>query len=163
MSASIGTTLDACLKSFNQLKERVEQPDYPHGEEVPSSAWIHQLGRLREWNSIVGADQTGESSIESRLEYTASTLRTSKRIAGLLRDLDQELTDTLTKLSEADPSAPEHDAPSDDLLGTEPFQLYGGLVSIIGCLNQTTILIPRPEVAAPYPMSEESSMGDDEK
>lgn len=97
MATSISALLIPCLKSFNQLQERVEQPEYNHEEEVPPASWGDKLGRLRVWAANIGAHQTGQSSLDFRLRDASHI---SKQIAKLLQDLEQSLSDVFEELSE---------------------------------------------------------------
>ena len=110
MSTSISTTLTACLKSFDQLKARAEQPDYRHEEEVPLISCTAESDRLEMWTLNVEALQTGQSSLESRLGNSLTSQEVSKGVAKLLEDLDSFLTEMLQELSKAGPSASDDDA-----------------------------------------------------
>lgn len=90
MSDSISTTLTKCLESFDELIRRAKQPDYRYKEETSSDAWTDELGRLREWASYVGAQETGQSSIESRVGNASSNrLRAANNtILEFLRKID---------------------------------------------------------------------------
>ncbi len=157
MSTSISTTLDACLKSFNQLKERVKQPDYRYEKDVPSVSWTAELDRLKKWASNVGAHQTGQASLESRLGDTFSGREAAKHIPKLLVAIKSNLTETLEELSGAGPSASGCDTPSDSSpeQTTELQQLHELVASDINSLYQLADLKPKTQRAV--------SAEDDEK
>ena len=145
MATSISSILIPCLKSFNQLQERVEQPNYSYEEEVSSVTWGDELGRLRIWAANIGAHQTGQSSLDFRLRDASHI---SKQVTNLLRDLDQSLNDIFEELSEAVKKDSEDDgtsaAWSDDNPTTELQQLHAEVVNIIDCLYQLSMLIRKP-------------------
>lgn len=153
MSTSISTTLAACLESFNKLKALVEQLDYGREEEVPSAAWTDELGRLRVWASNVGAHQTGQSSLESRMigppTLFDSQAKICQQFAKLLADLKLILTETRNELSGLGSSASGDDAPPEALPDqtTELQQSHESVVSTIDCLNQLAEIIRKPSRA----------------
>lgn len=166
MPTSINSNLTACLNSFDQLKARMEQPDYRHETEVPLGSWIDESYRLRVWALNVGAYQTGQSSFDSRLGDAPGIRRKIKQqITKWLEDLDEALTDTLGELSETAPSASGDDTQSDPS-SKQMIQLQQShdlVVNIIKCLNQLSTLIPKPTRAIVDSESEGSSVEDDEK
>ena len=158
MATSISAILVPCLKSFNQLQERVEQPNYSYEGEVPSALWRDELGRLRVWAANIGAHQTGQSSLEFRLRDASHI---SRQIMKLLRDLDQTLSDIINELSEDGTKAFEDDQLStvwlDDNPSTELQQLHEEFVNILDCLYQMSMLIRKP---AHHDLLVVSRMGD---
>lgn len=158
MATSISAILIPCLKSFNQLHERVERPDYSHEGEVPSVSWGDELGRLRIWAANIGAHQTGQSSLEFRLRDASHI---STQIKNLLRELDQSLNDILDELSEDGTKASEDDETSaawpDDNSTTEFQQLHEEVVNIVDCLYQLSMLVRKP---AQHDLLVGSRMGD---
>lgn len=169
MSTSISTTLATCLESFNQLKALVEQPDYGREEEVPSAAWTDELGRLRVWASNVGAHQTGQSSLESRMigppTLFDSQAKICQQFAKLLADLKLILTETRNELSGLGSSASGDDAPPEALPNqtTELQQSHESVVSTIDCLNQLAEIIRKPSRATLDDRSEGSLAEGNEK
>lgn len=148
MATSISSILIPCLKSFNQLQERVEQPDYTtcYEEEVSSLAWGDELGRLRIWAANIGAHQTGQSSLDFRLRDASHI---SKQVTSLLRDLDQSLNDIVEEISEeAGTEGSGDDGTSaawpNENPTTELQQLHEEVVNIIDCLYQLSMLIRKP-------------------
>ena len=148
MATSISSILIPCLKSFNQLQERVEQPDYTtsYEEEVSSLAWGDELGRLRIWAANIGAHQTGQSSLDFRLRDASHI---SKQVTDLLRDLDQSLNDIVQEISEEAGTENSGDdgtsaAWPDENPTTELQQLHEEVVNIIDCLYQLSMLIRKP-------------------
>lgn len=135
MATSISAILISCLKSFNQLQERVEQPDYSHESEVSSVFWGDELGRLRVWAANIGAHQTGQSSLDFRLRDASHI---SNQITKLLQDLNRSLDDILDELSEDERKASEDDETEaswlDDNSTTELQQLHEEIINIIDCL-----------------------------
>lgn len=158
MATSISTILVPCLKSFKQIQERVERPDYSCEEQVSSISWGDELGRLRVWAANIGAHQTGQSSLEFRLRDASHI---SKQVTTLLRDLDQSLNDIADELSEDRAEASEdNETPAawpDDDSATELQQLHEELVNIIDCLYQLSMLIRKP---AQHDLFVGSRMGD---
>ena len=145
MATSISAILVPCLKCFNLLQERVEQPDYSYEEDVSSVSWGDELGRLRVWAANIGAHQTGQSSLEFRLR-DASHIR--QQITKLLRDLVQVVNDIIDELSDDGTKAIEDDKtpadwPDNDST-TELQQLHEEVVTIIDCLYQLSMLIRKP-------------------
>lgn len=156
MTTSISTTATACLKSFEELTTRAEQPDYRHEKEVSSVTWTDELGRLRVWCSNVGALQTGQSSLESRLGDTSpdglgAMKQITKQATTLLKDLKKTLTKIHEEVSEASSSA-----------SGELQELHEDVANIIGCLYRLAMNIPRPDPAA-YDDASEGSVEDDLK
>lgn len=145
MATSISAILISCLKSFNQLQERVEQPDYSHEREVSSVSWGDELGRLRVWAANIGAHQTGQSSLDFRLRDASHI---SNQITKLLQDLNRSLDDILDELSEDETKASEDDETEaswlDNNSTTELQQLREEVINIIDCLYQLSMLIRRP-------------------
>ena len=146
MATSISSILIPCLKSFNQLQERVEQPDYCFEEEVSSVAWGDELGRLRIWAANIGAHQMGQSSLDFRLRDASHI---SKQVTNLLQDLDQSLNNIFEEISqEAGTEDSEDDETSaawpGENLTTELQQLHEEIVNIIDCLYQLSMLIRKP-------------------
>ena len=145
MATSISAILIPCLKSFNQLQERVEQPDYSHEREVSSVSWGDELGRLRVWAANIGAHQTGQSSLDFRLRDASHI---SNQISILLRDLNRSLDDILEELLEDETEASEDEEAEaswlDDNSTTELQQLHEEVINIIDCLYQLSMLIRKP-------------------
>ncbi|KAL9069743.1 MAG: hypothetical protein Q9161_005328 [Pseudevernia consocians] len=145
MATSISAVLIPCLKSFNQLQERVEQSDYSHEREVSSVSWGDELGRLRVWAANIGAHQTGQSSLDFRLRDASHI---SNQITKLLQDLSHSLDDIVDELSEDRTEASEDDETSaswlDNNSTTEIQQLHEEVVNIIDCLYQLSMLIRKP-------------------
>ena len=145
MATSVSAILIPCLRSFNQLQERVERPDYSFEGEVSSVSWSDELGRLRVWAANIGAHQTGQSSLEFRLRDASHI---SNQITNLLKDLEQILDDTIDELSVDHKRGSEEEesstAWSDESSTTELQQLYEEVVNIIDCLYQLSMLIRKP-------------------
>ena len=145
MAVSISAVLIPCLKSFNQLLERVERPDYAHEHEVSSTLWADELGRLRIWAANIGAHQTGQSSLDFRLRDASHI---SRQITKLLRDLHQSIGDTETVLSEDKSSISAIGSPTDispeDGSTTELQEVHEEIVTIVNCLFKLSMLIRRP-------------------
>ena len=144
-ATSISAVLIPCLKSFNQLRDRVEQSDYSYEEEVSSDSWGDELGRLRVWAANIGAHQTGQSSLDFRLR-DASHIRL--QITKLLRDLDLTINNIICEISGGGAKAFEDDGtPADwpDNNSTTEFQqLHEEVVNVIDCLYQLSMLIRKP-------------------
>ncbi|MCJ1451659.1 hypothetical protein MMC28_001999 [Mycoblastus sanguinarius] len=135
-----------CLKSFNQIREQVEQPEYSYEGKVPSVSWTDELGRLRVWAANIGAHQTGQSSLEFRLRDASHI---SQQITKLLGDLHQIIDDVAEELSVDDAESSEdgidaEDAWPDNVSTSELQQLYEEVVNIIDCLYQMSMLIRKP-------------------
>ncbi|KAL9069748.1 MAG: hypothetical protein Q9161_005333 [Pseudevernia consocians] len=152
-------------KSFGQLKARAEQPDYRHEEEVPLVSWTAESDRLEMWTLNVGALQTGQSSLESRLGKSFTSQEVSKGVAKLLEDLDSFLTEILREFSKAGPSASDDDASLGTSIEqtTELQQLHGLVVSVIDNLNELSTLIQERIRRILDCASKGSSVEDDEK
>ncbi len=144
MATSISAILIPCLKSFNQLQEQVERPDYTRKAEVSSTSWGDELGRLRVWAANIGAHQTGQSSLDFRLRDASHI---SKQVTKLLQDLDRSLHEISSELSHRT-EASEDDKPSiawpGDESTTELQQLHEEVINIIDCLYQLSMLIRKP-------------------
>ena len=160
MATLISSILIPCLKSFNELQERVERPEYSYEGEVSSGSWGDELGRLRVWAANIGAHQTGQSSLDFRLRDSSHI---SKQIMKLLWDLDQSLSDIIDELSTNGPKTSENDETSaewpddDDDAATELQELHEDVVNIIDCLYRLSLLIRRP---AQHDLLIGSRMGD---
>ena len=148
MAVSISTTLMPCLKSFNQVQDLVKQPDYKYEEDVSSTLWTDELGRLRVWASNVGAHQTGQSSLDFRLRDASHI---SQQITKLLKDLHGILDSVKDEISIDQVKAFEVSASSDDedtWPGEDPpselHQLYEEVVNVVDCLYKMSMLIRRP-------------------
>ncbi len=145
MATSISAILVPCLKTFNQLQEQVERPDYSCEGEVSSVSWGDKLGRLRLWAANIGAHQTGQSSLDFRLRDASHI---SKQITKLLQDLAHCLHDVMDELSKDGTNASEDDETSaawpDDDSTTELQQLHEEVVNVIDCLYQLSMLIRKP-------------------
>lgn len=143
MATSISTALLSCLKSFNQLQEQVEQPEYSREADVSHASWGDELGRLRVWAANIGAHQTGQSSLDFRLRDASHI---SNQITKLLRDLEQSLHDIFDELSKDATEALEDDVadwPGEEST-TELQQLHEEVVNIVDCLYQLSMLIRKP-------------------
>ena len=146
MATSISSILIPCLKSFNELQEQAERPDYSYEKEVSSVSWGDELGRLRVWAANIGAHQTGQSSLDFRLRDASHI---SKQVTNLLGDLDQSLNDIVEEISEeAAAEGSEDDGMSaawpDESPTTELQQIHEEVVNIIDCLYQLSMLIRKP-------------------
>ena len=156
MATSISAILIPCLKSFNQLQEQVERPDYGRGTEVSSASWGDELGRVRVWAANIGAHRIGQSSLDFRLRDASHI---STQITKLLRDLKRTLDDIFHELSKDAIEALDED--DETGLGedstTELQQLHEDVINIVDCLYQLSMLIRRP---AEHDMIVGSHMGD---
>ena len=143
METSISAMLVSCLKSFNQLAEQVELPDYKRETEVSRTSWGDELGRLRVWAANIGAHQIGQSSLSFRLRDASHI---SNQITKLLEDLEQSLCAIFEELSEHHlvASDEEDDAWPGHETTTELQQLYEEVVNIVDCLYQMSMLIRKP-------------------
>ena len=159
MATSISAILIPCLKSFNQLQERVEQPDYHYEREVSSVSWGDELGRIRVWAENIGAHQTGQSSLDFRLRDASHI---SNQITKLLQDLKRSLDAIVEELSEDGTEASEDEEMSaswvDGKSTTELQQLHEEVVNVIDCLYQLSIIIRKP---AQHDLLVGSRMGDE--
>ena len=156
METSISAILVPCLKSFNQLAEQVERPDYNCEAEVSPALWRDELGRVRVWAANIGAHQTGQSSLDFRLRDASHI---SNQITKLLEDLEQSLYAIFDELSEHEMEASDEgdDAWPGHETTTELQQLYEEVVNIVDCLYQMSMLIRKP---AQHDMLTSSRMGD---
>ena len=156
MEPSISAILAPCLKSFNQLAEQVELPDYNREAEVSPALWGDELGRLRVWAANIGAHQTGQSSLSFRLRDASHI---SNHITKLLDHLEKSLYAIFDELSkhEMRASDEEDDAWPGHETTTELQQLYEEVVNIVDCLYQMSMLIRKP---AQHDMLIGSRMGD---
>ena len=156
METSISAILIPCLKSFNQLLEQAEQPDYDR--EVSPILWGDELGRLRVWAANIGAHQTGQSSLDFRLRDASHI---SNQITKLLGDLEQSLKDIFEELSKDGTEDLEEAETLGEWPGdhstTELQQLYEEVTNIIDCLYQLSMLIRKP---AQHDLLIGSRMGD---
>ena len=135
MATSISAILISCLKFFNQLHERVEQPDYSHERDISSVSWGDELGRLRIWAANIDAHQTGQLSLDFRLRDTSHI---SNQITELLQDLNRSLDDILDELLKDERKASEDNETEaswlDDNSIIELQQLHEEIINIIDCL-----------------------------
>ena len=156
METSISAKIVPCLKSFNQLAEQVELPDYSREAEVSPALWGDELGRLRIWAANIGAHQAGQSSLDFRLRDASHI---SNQITKLLEDLEQTLCAIFDELSEheVEASDEEDDAWPGNETTTELQQLYEEVLNIVDCLYQMSMLIRKP---AQHDMLIGSRMGD---
>lgn len=152
MATSISTTLEACLKAFDRLIEQAKKPDCRHDEEVSLDFWTDESKRLRDWASKAEAQQTGQASLESRLEDPSHLFfreGTKSQVTKLLTGLNLILTKTAEKLSEAGSSASGDGAASDTSpeLTTALQRLDELVVDIIDCLNDLSPFFPKVDHA----------------
>ena len=84
MATLISAELIQCLKLFKNIKEKIDEPGYSHGDVLSSSTWTDELGRVRIWAANIGAHQTGQSSLDFRLRHASHI---NDQILSLLTDL----------------------------------------------------------------------------
>lgn len=138
---SISSILSGCLRQFNTL---VASNTLQHGvNDISTDLWEDELGRLRVWAANIGAHQTGRSSLDYRLR-DASNIRDQiiRLLKGIQRVFD-DLEDAFQE-SEGDHVHVEDDSESEDNDGSEVQQIFKGLVNIIDCLFQMSMVIRRP-------------------
>ena len=145
MATAISTSTTACLSTFNKFIEDIREI---HGSNelrkgLVVSAWEDELGRLRIWAANTGAHQTGCSSLDFRLR-DASHIR--DQIMKLLESLRRKLQDTRVALAEEENDDVEVIDELVDLedAKTETQELQEGLVTIIDCLFQMSMLVRNP-------------------
>ena len=143
MTASFSTTATACLKSFEELTKRAEQPDYRHEQEVSSVTWADELGRLRVWCANIGALQTGLGGTSP--DRFGVKKGVTKQVTKLLDDLKKTLDECHEKVSEASSSASDEESLSDipSSPTTELQDCRKTIVNIIDCLNDLSRIISK--------------------
>ena len=147
MATAISTSTTACLSAFNKFIEDIRQiygSNELRTKGLVVSAWEDELGRLRIWAANTGAHQTGCSSLDFRLR-DASHIR--GQIMKLLKSLRRKLHDTRVALAEEENDDVEV---IDELIDledpkTEVQELQEGLVTIIDCLFQMSMLVRKPK------------------
>ena len=146
MATAISLSTTACLSTFKKFIEDIRQI-YGSNELITKGlvvgAWEDELGRLRIWVANTGAHRTGCSSLDFRLR-DASHIR--GQIMKLLESLRRKLQDTRAALAEEENDDVEV---IDELVDpedakTEAQELQEGLVTIIDCLFQMSILVRKP-------------------
>ena len=142
MAVSISAVLIPCLESFKRLVEGLESPDYVHEDEVPSTSWTDELGRVCVWAANIGVHQTGQFSLDFRLR---DALHISRQIIKLLNDLQRTIEDTKIVLSEEEACSSPNASPSaslpNDGTTTELQDIHEEIVTIINCLFKMSMLI----------------------
>ena len=146
MATVISTSTTARLSTFNKFIEDIRQiygSNELRTKGLVVSAWEDELGRLRIWAANTGAHQTGCSSLDFRLR-DASHIR--GQIIKLLESLHRKLHDTRVALAEEENDDVEV---IDELIDledpkTEAQELQEGLVTIIDCLFQMSMLVRKP-------------------
>ncbi|CAF9904963.1 MAG: hypothetical protein HETSPECPRED_004835 [Heterodermia speciosa] len=144
MATSISSLIRSCLQTYESLIKDLRGSNFAHEDARICVLWEDQLGRLRVWTANIGAHQTGPSSLDYRLR-DASHIR--QLLVKLLEDLSQTLKDVQYLIAEdstvdsaSDDSAVSFsNDPARELTG-----LHEGLVSIVDCLYQTSVLVRRP-------------------
>lgn len=112
--------------------------------ELDLSHWKDEFGRLKIWAGNIGAHLSGQASLDFRLR---DAVHIRRNILDLLQDLGQTIRDIWDVLE--DPESPGYNmAPGFPTEGdnpeTELQQLHREVVTIIGCLLQTSMLVRRP-------------------
>lgn len=156
MAASISTSINACLSSFNEFVDEIRKLQKANVGLV-AGPWEDELGRLRVWAANIGAHKTGQSSLDFRLRDASHV---SQQIIKLLQGLLQRLQDARDVLVEDGESGNEEVADSfmeEDEPKTELQELQGSLATAINCLFQMSLLVRKP---APHDMHLRSKRAD---
>ena len=146
MSTSIPTLFNSCANALKSICSRLERSNTSNKESLQLSRWQDELGRLRLWAANIGAHQTKQSSLKSRLK-DSSHIR--EQVTNLLLDLEktfQEVEHVLDSLANEYPPQMGADDSSDDDYdtGEEMTQLHSNIVTAINCLFQMSMLVRKP-------------------
>ncbi|KAL2833987.1 hypothetical protein BJY01DRAFT_253274 [Aspergillus pseudoustus] len=138
MAGLIAPLVVACLQEFGRTKELLSSQN----NEIYSTLWRDELGRLRIWAGNVGAHQTGLSSLDYRLR-DASHIK--KQILVLLNQLQSACSDVRDVLDEVMADDELSDSGSEEVGQEEEMQMiYDSVRDTINCLFQMTIVIRQP-------------------
>ena len=134
----------ACLKSFNEFIEEINNHQRANEGCLVINAWEDKLGRLRMWAANIGAHQTGQSSLDFRLR-DASHVRDQiiKLLQGLLRRL-QDARDVLADDEEGNDEGVADDPLDEDEPKKELQEIQESLATNINCLFQMSMLVRKP-------------------
>jgi hypothetical protein len=86
-----------CLKAFNILCQILSKPYHEFQDQIQLEDVKDELGRFRIWSGNIGAHRKGCSSLDYRLRDASHI---SRRVIGLLQDLNQTLQDGELHLSQ---------------------------------------------------------------
>ena len=139
----ISTSCKESIKLFKTLIAKLEGTA-SRSPELGLSDWKDEFGRLKVWAGNIGAHLSGQASLDFRLR---DAVHIRRNILELLQDLGQTIRDTWDILE--DPESSGYDMapglPTErDKSETELQQLHREVVTIIGCLLQTSMLVRRP-------------------
>ena len=139
----ISTSCKESLRLFRTLFAKLESAT-SRSAELDLSSWKDEHGRLKVWAGNIGAHLLGQASLDFRLR---DAIHIKRHIIDLLQDLCQTIRDTRDVLE--DPGSPGHDltpgfSTDTDKPETELQQLHREVVTIIGCLFQTSMLVRNP-------------------
>lgn len=138
---SIADELSTCSKSFRSLLAQPNSTKPELTSQVPYKQWKEEFGRLRTWSANIGAHQRGNTSLDFRLR-DASHIQ--NRVAELLTELNELLSDTLTFLEDAktvDDGESNHSDQEDE---SEYEELHSSVVLRIDCLFDLSLVIRKP-------------------
>lgn len=139
----ISTSCKESLRLFRHLLAKLEDAT-SRSPELGLSHWKDEYGRLKVWAGNIGAHLVGQASLDFRLR---DAIHIKRHILDLLQDLCQTIRDTEDILT--DPELPGYDLNPGfptyaDSPETELQQIHREVVTIIGCLLQTSMLVRNP-------------------
>jgi hypothetical protein len=86
-----------CLNTFNILCHVLSKSDHEIQDQIQLADVEDELGRFRIWSGNIGAHRRGRSSLDYRLRDASHI---SRRVIGLLQDLNETLRDSELPLSQ---------------------------------------------------------------
>lgn len=144
MAVSISSSIVACLRTFNDFIEAIQDPDEEGAEGLYAPDWQDELGRLRMWAANIGAHQTGQSSLDYRLR-DSSHIR--QQIVKLLDEILGRIHDVRNVINEGEDEDVESlggSSSENEGSETEIQQLRRSVATIIDCLFQMSMLLRKP-------------------
>ncbi|KAI4151159.1 MAG: hypothetical protein L6R39_002092 [Caloplaca ligustica] len=143
---SISESFVVCVRAFEEGLGALQG----HGK-VPLSKWNDEIGRLRVWAANIGAQQTGQSSLDFRLRDAPHI---HQKFLQLFDDLIEAMNEIHELFPEPENKQPdEHDVTTLDGTNASEYkedpeseieQLHESCVNIIDCLFQVSMLVHKP-------------------
>jgi hypothetical protein len=97
LEPTIASNVVTCLNAFNTLCHILSKSDHKSQDQIQLADVKDELGRFRIWSGNIGAHRKGRSSLDYRLRDASHI---SRRVIGLLQDLNQTLRDGKLHLSQ---------------------------------------------------------------
>ena len=134
MDAPLKTEFRATLEAFNALMVLVDKPSYKHKEVVSQDKWTKELGRFHRGADEVGAWESGQDAVDSRISRYNCQTPTGKSAPEHLIKCLQNLRQELSEAQEEVVNTPS-DSDSKALLRKNPEEK----LEFTFCMIETTI------------------------